>query len=53
MERFVTKRNANHPKEFVSKKAKFNCKATHALVSKTIVLESINREYIHDFELCL
>jgi hypothetical protein len=52
MERFVTKRNANHP--FQKQHTLLYLDGIKLFNNfKTIVLESINREYIHDFELCL
>jgi hypothetical protein len=53
MERFVTRRNTNHP--FQKQHTLLYLDGIIMLFNnfKTIVLESINREYIHDFELCL
>ena len=50
MERFVTKKDANHP--FQKQHTLLYLDGIKLFNNfKTIVLESINREYIHDFEL--
>jgi uncharacterized SAM-dependent methyltransferase len=52
MEHFVTKKDANHP--FQKQHTLLYLDGIKLFNNfKTIVLESINREYIHDFELCL